>query len=150
MCLQTRPAAAAGLSEHNEQKRLRCSSPTDPYCLSEEEEEVCEEEKPELLLKERESSRPPRLLCCFSFHHLKVLKRQTFVRFSVKRQNFFLLLCSSSLHPGEPLFKVSHPSPQTFQDHPGPPGCPWGAPSFCRLVFFPLSFIQDFLTGSFM
>lgn len=73
------------MSEHNEQKRLRCSSPADPYCLSEEEEEeVCEEEKPELLLKERESSRPPRLLELVFFSSFKSVKASNFRPFLSK------------------------------------------------------------------
>lgn len=129
-CLQTAAAAA-----RNEQKRPRCNSPAEPYCLSEE-KEVCEEEKAGFLLEEWESSRPPRRL-------LKALKRWTFCCFSGKRQNLFMLLCCSNLHPGDLLLKVSHP-PGAFEDHPGAPGGPWGPPAFC--LFFPPSFIQNFPT----
>lgn len=81
---------------------------------------------------------------CFSSHHLKVLKPPTFIWFAAKRQKFFMLLCSSNLHPGDLPVKVSPPPPEAFEDHPGPPGGPLGPPAFCLSAFFPPSIIQNF------
>lgn len=57
-----------------EQKRPRCNSPADPYCLSEEEKKK-KRRNLEFLPEEAESGRPPRLLglSCPSFKSVKAL-----------------------------------------------------------------------------
>lgn len=62
---------------------------------------------------------------------------------SVKMLNYFILLCSYAQETR--LFKISHPPPKTFEDHPRP----LGPPAFLSVGVFPFELHSE-LSYSFL